>query len=334
MSFAPGNALHVAVSIQRLQMGKPRWVSRWVQAFASSKPLNRPWPASFFCKSQFLDTFFGCKNTEVNTCVMPQSFTSLRCEITSWFHDFMGILLHYVNVGHDGKSLPREAGSFPMFNRFVGDSRPDFGKVHQPKLQGPVPPEQFTQKHPAPMSPRIGPWCHPSFLYRHRHPSSSSVEANFETPSPRVKALKYHLNVHFFGSSQTNHLPSILPQIVIQHFALGSKPRYHEIPLSLTCRGLIVVRGSHIFYVVRPIRFGIWGMLILQKRVVEESNIKPHISATVLQEINDQASHSSHASHATHHGRCHVGHISGRNLFGFAISCPGALKSPDGNVSK
>lgn len=132
--------------------------------------------------------------------------------------------------------------------------------------------------------------------------------------------------MHFFGSSQTNHLPSSLPQIVIQHFSLGSKPRYHEIALALTCRGLIVVRGSHIFYVVRPIRFGISGILILQECVVEESNIKPHISATVLQEINDQASHSSHASHATHHGRCHVGHISGRNLFGFAISCPGALK--------
>jgi len=130
------------------------------------------------------DTFFGCKNTEVNTCVMPQSFTSLRCEITSWFHDFMGIL-HYVNVGHDGKSLLKEAGSFPMFKRFVGDSRPDFGKVHQPKLQGPVPPEQFTEKNTLPQ-------CHAG---EDLDATPASFTATATLHHPQLKQiLRHHLH--------------------------------------------------------------------------------------------------------------------------------------------
>ena len=193
---------------------------------------------------------------------MPQCFTSLRCEMTSW-HGFMISWAYYItwNVGHDGKITAQRSWIISNVQKIRWGLKTWFWQSSPTKVARPC--TTWTihrKKHPAPMSPRWGPWCHPSFLYRHRHPSSSSIEANFETPSPRVKALKNHLNgACFFGSSQTNHLPSILPQIVIRHFTLGSKPRYHEIALSLTCRGLIVVKGSHIFYVVRPIRFGIWG---------------------------------------------------------------------------
>ena len=57
------------------------------------------------------------------------------------------------------------------------------------------------------------------------------------------------------------------------------------------------IQLSRVFYVVRPVCFGIWGILILQKCVVEESNIKPQFNDFSARINGDQGSHEFHASH-------------------------------------
>ena len=138
-----------------------------------------------------------------------------RCGLyTSWefFHDF-------INTSHKcwaWKSQPREAASIQNFNRCWGL----FGDLILPTFtnqswQSSTRPCTTLTIHPETPFPNVtpgweGPWCHPSFLYRHhhRHPSSSSVEANSKIPSPRVKALKLSSNLQL-RSSNANQPPSV-----------------------------------------------------------------------------------------------------------------------------